>query len=344
MKRILVVFVVLSLALGGALWWKLRQQARELEAPPGSSGLVEGTKVAIAARLGARITKMNVREGDTVKAGDLVAELDCTEMDALVVEAMARLGGARVQADLARSQAETAALQAKAAKRQAASQREQMTSVRVQGENARRQSERAVRLKDDNVMATASWEAADTATRDLSSRLTAAGQAAEASLLSAQAVQRQAEAAPDQVRVAELAADAGAAALVRAKTAQAECKVTAPRGGVMTVRVREPGEVVLPGSTLYELTDLSETKVTFYVANVDLGRVAAGAAVTAVADAYPGRVFEGVVLRVGQEAEFTPRTIQTRSDRERLVYAVDARVDNAEGLLRAGMPVEVRVK
>jgi HlyD family secretion protein len=62
-----------------------------------------------------------------------------------------------------------------------------------------------------------------------------------------------------------------------------------------------------------------------------------------VADAWPDRVFTGHVRRVSPEAEFTPRTIQTRSDRDRLVYAVEAALDNPDGALRVGMPVEVRL-
>jgi HlyD family secretion protein len=344
MRRIGVVFVLLAVALGTALWWKIRQQEAGLSRPPGSSGWVEGTRVAVAARISARIAKMNVEEGAVVKAGDVLAELDCTEMDAVVAEAEARVEAGRVQVDLARAQADAAAIQAKAAARQAAGQQAQVGSYRVQGENARRQSDRAGRLKGESVMAEAQWESADTATKDLANRMAAAGAAAEAARLSAQAADRQARAAPDQVRAAGMQVEAGEAAVARAKVAQAECRVTAPRAGVVTLKAREPGEVVLPGTTLYELTDDSEAKVTFYVANADLGRVATGMAVEVEADAWQGVVFAGAITRVGREAEFTPRTIQTRTDRERLVYEVEARVDNREGRLRPGMPVEVRVK
>ena len=66
--------------------------------------------------------------------------------------------------------------------------------------------------------------------------------------------------------------------------------------------------------------------------------------VQAAADAWPGQRFPGTVLRVSRVAEFTPRTVQTRSDRERLVYAVEATLANPEGKLRAGMPVEVTIE
>jgi HlyD family secretion protein len=101
---------------------------------------------------------------------------------------------------------------------------------------------------------------------------------------------------------------------------------------------------VLPGTTLFEILDLSETKVRFYVSNADLGRVAPGMRVSVTADAFPDKAFTGTVRRVSEQAEFTPRTVQTRDDRDRLVYEAEARIDNPQRLLRSGMPVEVVVQ
>lgn len=343
MKRVVVVFLVLATGLGVALYLKLRDQEREASRPPGSSGVVEGTRVTVSARLAARVTRMAAQEGDRVEAGDVLAELDCAEPDAAVAEGEARVEAARVQVAIARAQAEAAMFQARAAARQADGLRLQAAAVEVQGANAKRQSDRVVRLASDGVAAETSRENAETAARDLERRFRAAAAGADASLLQARAADRQARAAPDQVRAAEALLAAGEAALARARALKAECRVVAPRGGTVTLRAREPGEVVLPGSTLYEITDLSEPRVTFYVANADLGRVAPGDPVEAVADARPGMTFSGVVRRVAAEAEFTPRTVQTRSDRERLVYEVEATLSDPQHLLRAGMPVEVTV-
>jgi len=98
-KRVIVVFVVLATALGVTLWFKLRDQAAEAHRPPGSSGVVEGTRVAVSARIGARIAKLHAREGDTVEAGRLLAELECLEPDAALAEAEARVAAAGVQGD-----------------------------------------------------------------------------------------------------------------------------------------------------------------------------------------------------------------------------------------------------
>jgi HlyD family secretion protein len=342
MKRFLVAFAVLAILLIVALAWKLDQQAAEARRPPGSSGVVEGTRTAVAARVGARILKLHFREGDKVEAGVLMAELDCTDSEALVAEAAARVEAAEAQVRLAEIQAAAAALQARAAKRQAEVQKVQVGSFRVQGANAQRQSDRAGKLRAEHAVAETTWEAADTASRDLAIRAQAAGAAADAASWSAQAVDRQARGAEAQVEAARKLLQAGQAGLKRAKVLLAECRIVAPTKGRVTLRAREPGEVVLPGSTLYEITDLANPKVTFYVSNADRDRVREGMRVRVVPDAGD-RPLDGVVERVSREAAFTPRVIQTRTDRDRLVYAVDARLSDPEGSLAAGMPVEVEV-
>jgi HlyD family secretion protein len=87
--------------------------------------------------------------------------------------------------------------------------------------------------------------------------------------------------------------------------------------------------------------DLAEVKATFYLPNAEIGAARPGGKATVVADAFPDRKFEGTIASVSARAEFTPRNIQTRSDRDRLVYPVEVRVANPEGLLRPGMPVQV---
>jgi HlyD family secretion protein len=341
MKRILIVFVMLAVALTAVLVWKLKLQQAELQRPPGSSGVVEGTSVLVASRLPARITALHAREGERVEAGALLVELDCAEPDAGVAAASAQVEAAAAQVAALKGQVEAVGLQARAARKAAEGQRAQVGSFRAQGANARKQRARAERLQQEQVMPDATVEGIQATAEDLAHRVRAAQEAAAAAEVNAQAVEQQARAMQDQVAAAERNRQAAEAALARARALQAECRVTAPRAGTVTLRVREPGEVVLPGATIYEIIDYSEVKVKFYVSNAQLARVALGQAVRVEADALPGQAFDGVVRRVAEVAEFTPRSVQTRSDRDRLVYAVEALVPNPGAHLRAGMPVEV---
>jgi HlyD family secretion protein len=94
---------------------------------------------------------------------------------------------------------------------------------------------------------------------------------------------------------------------------------------------------------LLTLVRLDEVETIFYLPNRDLAAGVPGRPVTIEADAYPGAVFRGAIRSVAAEAEFTPRNIQTREDRDRLVYAVRVTIPNRERKLRPGMPVEVRI-
>jgi HlyD family secretion protein len=145
---------------------------------------------------------------------------------------------------------------------------------------------------------------------------------------------RQGEAARAQVRAA-------AASVERARLLVGECVVRAPRDAEVSLLPHEEGELVAPGAVLARLVDLSEVTATFYLPNAEVAAVKPGARASVVADAFPGEQFEGTVRTVALEAEFTPRNIQTRSDRDRLVYPVEVAVQNRGGKLRAGMPVQV---
>jgi HlyD family secretion protein len=125
-----------------------------------------------------------------------------------------------------------------------------------------------------------------------------------------------------------------------AESQVAECTLTAPRSGVVMTRVREPGELALPGSSILKIGRLDEVYTWIYVPNEEVGRVHLGQSVTVVADTYPGRTFTGTVARVNEQAEFTPRSIQTKEDRTRLVYGVKVVVPNPDRALMPGMPVE----
>jgi HlyD family secretion protein len=103
----------------------------------------------------------------------------------------------------------------------------------------------------------------------------------------------------------------------------------------------EVGELVAAGQPLARLVDIAEVKATFYLPNAEIGAARPGGKATVAADAFPDRKFEGTIASVSARAEFTPRNIQTRSDRDRLVYPVEVRVANPDGLLRPGMPVQV---
>jgi multidrug efflux pump subunit AcrA (membrane-fusion protein) len=116
----------------------------------------------------------------------------------------------------------------------------------------------------------------------------------------------------------------------------------APISGQVTRTPMRRGELTLPGQPIVALTDLSRVKATIYVPLQDLGKVAVGQAVVISADHLPGQSFWGTVTSIASRAEYTPRNTQTARDRMNLMFGVKVRIDNPDGLLRPGVPVDAR--
>ncbi len=130
------------------------------------------------------------------------------------------------------------------------------------------------------------------------------------------------------------------AALRTAETQLSYTRVSAPVSGTVLRRDVEPGETVLPGSALMSLADLTRMEVKVYVPGPMLGKIRLGQRVDLATDSYPDRRLTGAVATIADEAEFTPKNVQTREQRVRLVYRVKVRVPNPEGILKTGMPVD----
>jgi len=99
----------------------------------------------------------------------------------------------------------------------------------------------------------------------------------------------------------------------------------------------------MPGQPVLVIADLAEVKANLYVPVRELGSVRVGQAVALTADPYPGRTFLGVVTSVNPKAEYTPRNVQSQRDRLNLVFVVKARIDNRDGALMPGLPVQAAI-
>jgi len=130
------------------------------------------------------------------------------------------------------------------------------------------------------------------------------------------------------------------AALKLAEEQLGYTRITAPLSGTILRVPVELGETVFPGSTLLTLADLTTLEVKIYLPGPMLGRIQLGQKVDLRTDSFADRILTGTVATIADEAEFTPKNVQTRDERVRLVYAVKVRVPNPDGTLKAGMPVD----
>jgi HlyD family secretion protein len=134
----------------------------------------------------------------------------------------------------------------------------------------------------------------------------------------------------------------GAQAQVETLTLQLEkTRLTSPISGLILERNVEAGEVVSPGMVLMTIGDLQRPWVRVYIGEPDIGRVRIGQEVMVVTDAYPKRKFPGTLRYIANEAEFTPKNVQTRQERVKLVYEAKVYLTNEEGILKPGMPADI---
>ena len=167
-------------------------------------------------------------------------------------------------------------------------------------------------------------------------------EAARARLREAQARLRlvEAGATSEEIEVAEAQVSGAQAALQILKIQRNKMTLRAPRDGLVLERTINVGEMALPGSILFRLANLDRVQLTVYVPQIELGRVQFGQTVAVTVDSFPERVFQGEVVHISSQAEFTPRNIQTSEQRASQVFAVKIGLSNSDHALKPGMPAD----
>ena len=146
-----------------------------------------------------------------------------------------------------------------------------------------------------------------------------------------------------EVRVAEAAVGEARANLERLETQVAELQVVAPLDATVLSKAAEAGEVVTANKPILLLGDLDHPWIKVYVSETAVGKIRLGAASRIFVDSFPGQPFRGTVTWISDQAEFTPKNVQTAEERVNLVYAVKITIQNAQRKLKAGMPADAEL-
>lgn len=329
----LVLAVAASVIAGAAV--SCGGEARETA--PRATGYVEATDVRLASRVPGRVAEVRVREGDTVNAGDVVAVLSSAELDLALRRAEAERAQAEAQLRLVRAGAraediDQAAAQVEAATADVAAAESERAAAR--SDEARFEQLVAKRAgtekqRDD---ARARRETADARVQAASDRL----QAARAVLARLRAGARVEDLDAARARLAAIEAE-----IASIEHDRRETTIAAPTGGVVTSRLVEPGELVAAGAPVAVIVDLAHAWVNAYFEEPVVPSLRVGQTVSVLTDA--GDRLTGTLASISPRAEFTPRNVQTSDERARLVYRAKVTVDNSQGVLKPGMPVEVEV-
>jgi multidrug resistance efflux pump len=165
---------------------------------------------------------------------------------------------------------------------------------------------------------------------------------AEANLHAAEArlAQTKAGARSEQVLVAEAQLAQASAARNQVSVQLAKAALNAPRAGLVLSRPIHEGEQVSPGAPLMTIGSLDTVRLTLYIAEADIGRIRQGQQVEVSVDSYPNKIFNGTISFIAQEAQFTPRNVQTQAERVTTVFAVRVDLPNPDHSLKPGMPAD----
>jgi HlyD family secretion protein len=323
MKRRPALLILLPLLLIAALAWFVLSR-RAGDGALDLSGTVEATESELGFTVAGRLEMLAVDEGDTVGVGQELARLDRAETEARRAQAAAQAASARaVLRELERGSRDEEIAQARAA----------LAAADDLVVDAERDLERARSLRADDLASQQALEKAETTLKVARSQRDQAREAL-----------RLVEAGPRRERIESARATLAAAeASVKAFDATlANMVVRAPFAGVVTVRNRRLGEIVPAGSPVLTVLNREDRWVRVYVPETRIGAVHVGQRAAIATDTFRDKRYEGSVATIASEAEFTPKTVQTREERVKLVYAVKVRIiGDSSHDLKPGMPADV---
>ena len=307
------------------------------DATPRASGYVEATEVRVAAEVGGRVVDLRVEEGKKIAAGDVIARLDTADVELAVRRARAERDQADAQLKLLQAGARPEDI--RQARAQAESATADVAAAQAELDAADADLKRFEALLQANAGSRKQRDDAATRKQVAASRVAAArekARAADEAVARLRAGSRAEEISAARARVA--AVDAELASLQKNLT---DATVTSPVSGTVTSKLVDAGETVAPRTPLVVVSDLDHAWANVYVDEPVVPTLKLGQAATLVTDA--GQRVGGTISYISPRAEFTPRNVQTADERSKLVYRIKVAVDNREGILKPGMPVEAEI-
>ncbi|MDD2464043.1 MAG: HlyD family efflux transporter periplasmic adaptor subunit [Desulfobulbus sp.] len=309
----IIALVVVGTAAAGLYAWTKLHKSGPGEGFASGNGRIEATEIDVAAKLAGRIDQLLVNEGDFVAAGQLLATMQVQVLEAQRDEARAQYQ--QTVSSVVGAQAQVAARKSDKLVAQA------LVMQRESEQNAARR-----RLARSTTL-TAEGAASEQELDDDRARVQSAQAAINAAQAQVTAAQAAIEAAQAQVVGARSAVVAAEATIARVEADITDSQLTSPRDGRVQYRVAQAGEVLAAGGTVLNLVDLNDVYMTFFLPEMATGKVVLGGEVHLVLDAAPTYVIPAKVSFVASTAQFTPKTVETASERQKLMFRVKAQID-----------------
>ena len=327
MKRLISVVVLLVAAIAAGLYFYPRLTKKP--APTNEltlSGNIEAHESLVSFKVQGRIVDLPVEEGQQVEQGALLARVEDADFKQKV-----RIDEAGVdvrEKNLALTLAGTREQEVKAS-------HQSVMDAEADLEQKRLDNDRAQTLFSKDEISAQDRDLAATALK----RSEANYAAAEQRFNQAKEGSRKEDIAIARANLEQANANLGLSRINETYTT-----LRAPSAGVISVRQAELGEVVSPGSPVVTVADIDHIWLRAYVAETDLGKVRWGQEASITTDTYPGKQYQGRIAFISPDAEFTPKSVQTNTERVTLVYRIKIDIENPNHELKPGMPADARIE
>ncbi len=326
---ILVVIVAVLIVIAVVVWMVLNRSSDPGSGFVSGNGRVEATEIDVATKLAGRVEAILVNEGDFVQTGQLLVQMQIDVLEAQRNEARAQSRQAvsavvGANAQVAARQSDEAFAQAMVIQRESELDAKQLRFVR--SEVLSRKGAVSIQEFDDDLAHLRGAKAALTAAQAQVAAAKAAVKAAQAQVVGASF---------------NVAASEATIACIEADIQDSQLK--SPREGRVQYRVSQPGEVLAAGGKALNLLDLNDVYLTFFLPETEAGKVELGSEVRVVLDAAPLNVIPAHVSYVASKAQFTPKTVETASERQKLMFRVKAQfsrefLHKQVKLVKTGLP------
>jgi HlyD family secretion protein len=289
------------------------------------SGTIETTDVVISAQVAGPVQKLIYDDGTKVSKGDTIMIIDHEKLDLQLKQAIAGKKIAKARLDLL----------ANGARKEDVEQAKQMLKqAKANYESAKKDKERMENLYESNSV-----------TKNQLEDITTGYEVAEAQYKLAQENLAKIKdfARPEELAQARAKYDQATAQVGLIQKSLSDSYIVSPLDGFIVKNFVEEGETISLMSSLVKLSDISKVELVIYVSELDLGKVKLGQKANVSVDTYKDKTYEGKVTYISPEAEFTPKNIQTKDERTKLVFAVKIEIPNPNFDLKAGMPADAEI-
>jgi HlyD family secretion protein len=276
-----------------------------------ASGTIETTEVTVSAKVGGQVMKLLVDEGSNVVKGDTLLEIDRSDLDIQLKQALANAAAAESQYKLT----------------VLGPRKEDILQAEANFKNAQDDLKRAEDLFQASTVTQKHLD-------DAKTRYTVAEQTYE---------KLKSGSRPEEIEAARARRELANAQVDAIRKKISDSYVVAPMQGVITEKAVEEGDVAVQNGSLFRISRLDEVHLVIYVSEEELAKIKLGQSANVFIDAYPNKPFRGKIIYISDVAEFTPKNVQTKEDRTKLVFGVKIEVPNPNRVLKPGMPADATI-